>query len=153
MMEEFFIEKTLSFILESFTFGCIKVLSNSMRNRVKEFLDEFLFLNYALRQMQFPGISKRRGFPSLFIPVFLAYLLLFSGFAYYHAYSENEIFDSHECAIGDWVQHSAATLSFVVVLSVFLFIASKIGNKLQCLFRQTPLFLDPPRGPPLLLRS
>ncbi|MFQ5597188.1 MAG: hypothetical protein ACE5GK_03975 [Nitrospiria bacterium] len=116
---------------------------------MKNLLDEFLFLNYALREMQFPGISKRRGFTSLFIPVFLAYLLLFSGFAYYHAYSENEIFDSHECAIGDWVQHGAATLGFMLALSVFLSHASRSGNTLQCCFEQTPLFLDQSRGPPL----
>jgi len=48
------------------------------------------------------------------------YLLLFSTFALYHAYAENELIDSHGCQIGEWVQHAQVTVFIVVLVSTAL---------------------------------
>ncbi len=60
------------------------------------------------------------------------YLLLFSGFALFHAYSEDELVDPHGCAIGTWVQHSQASIPFLAALAVFLIHLA--GNPLPRLF-------------------
>ncbi len=44
------------------------------------------------------------------------YLLLFSAFALFHAYANNELADTHGCQIGLWVQHGQ-----VLTFAVFLF--------------------------------
>ncbi len=43
------------------------------------------------------------------------YLLLFSAFALFHAYANNELTDPHGCQIGLWLQHGQ-TLIFAVLL-------------------------------------
>jgi hypothetical protein len=48
------------------------------------------------------------------------YLLLFSAFALYHAYANNELIDSHGCQIGEWVQHAQITVFSVVLASAIL---------------------------------
>ena len=63
--------------------------------------------------------NKRRA-SLLFTAVLVAYILLFSAFALFHAYSENELSDSHECAIGMSVSHSQALLPILIVLAFFL---------------------------------
>jgi len=56
----------------------------------------------------------RTGFVRLVLGLTL-YLSLFSAFALYHAYANNELVDTHGCQIGEWVQH-AQTIVFAVVL-------------------------------------
>ncbi|MFQ5950301.1 MAG: hypothetical protein ACE5J1_06415 [Nitrospiria bacterium] len=98
--------------------------------------------------MQLIPLSKKRLIPSLLATGLVVYLLLFSSFALFHAYSENEIIDSHECAIGFWVQHGQATFTFLVTLAVFLsIIASNLIH--QCSFIcQSQASQIVPRGPP-----
>jgi hypothetical protein len=60
------------------------------------------------------------------------YLLLFSGFALFHAYSEEELVDPHGCTIGLWVQHGQASLPFLAALALFLIHLT--GNPLPRLF-------------------
>jgi len=45
------------------------------------------------------------------------YLLLFSGFAVFHAYANDELFDTHGCQIGEWVSHGQAAFYGVVLVS------------------------------------
>ncbi len=46
------------------------------------------------------------------------YLLLFSAFALYHAYANNELIDPHGCQIGEWVQHGqTAVIALALVAS------------------------------------
>ncbi|MFY9269897.1 MAG: hypothetical protein WAO55_09150 [Candidatus Manganitrophaceae bacterium] len=65
-------------------------------------------------------IKKNRRTLFLFTAALVVYLLLFSGFALFHAYSENELVDPHGCAIGLWVQQSQASLPFLAALTLFL---------------------------------
>ncbi len=51
---------------------------------------------------------------------FVLYLLLFSTFALFHAYANNELSDAHGCQIGMWVQHGQAATLSVVLLSTAL---------------------------------
>lgn len=51
--------------------------------------------------------------------VFTLYLLLFSGFAEFHAYANNELGET-TCAIGLWVQHGQAAILAVVLISTAL---------------------------------
>ncbi len=46
------------------------------------------------------------------------YLLIFSSFALFHAYANNELNDAHGCQIGLWVQHSHDALGVIIVLAV-----------------------------------
>ncbi len=83
----------------------------------------------------------------------MAYFLIFSCFALYHLYAENEIFDAHECVIGLWVQQGQATLTFFAALALFLsLVLRKLIFRTQrfvtsCFFQYTP------RGPPLKLAT
>lgn len=60
------------------------------------------------------------------------YLFLFSGFALFHAYSEDELVDPHGCAIGLWVQNGQASVPFLAALALFLIYFT--GNPLPRLF-------------------
>ena len=51
--------------------------------------------------------------------VFTLYLLLFSGFAEFHAYANNELGET-TCAIGLWVQHGQTAILSVVLVSTVL---------------------------------
>ncbi len=92
---------------------------------------------------------KKSVIPSLLATGLVLYLLLFSSFALFHAYSENEILDSHECAIGFWVQHSHVTLAFLVTLAVFLFTISTNPIHQHSIIFQFQTTQIVPRGPPL----
>jgi len=48
------------------------------------------------------------------------YLLLFSAFALFHAYANNELTDPLGCQIGEWVQHGQATFFAVILVSTVL---------------------------------
>lgn len=45
------------------------------------------------------------------------YLFLFSSFALFHAYANDELTDPHGCQIGLWLQHGHATLLSLLLLS------------------------------------
>lgn len=77
--------------------------------------------------MYFRSFKKDRTLRLLTLGLVL-YLFLFSGFALYHAYSEDELIDSHGCAIGLWVQHGQGSLPFLAALALFLI--HLIGNPL-----------------------
>jgi hypothetical protein len=66
------------------------------------------------------GILKKDRALRLLTLGLVLYLFLFSGFALFHAYSEDELIDSHGCTIGLWVQHSQASLPFLAALALFL---------------------------------
>lgn len=76
------------------------------------------------------------------------YLALFSGFALFHAYAQNELTDPHGCLIGTWVQHANATdapappLAALVCLSEFL-------PSIHDAIPQAPVLGYASRGPPL----
>jgi hypothetical protein len=48
------------------------------------------------------------------------YLLLFSAFALYHAYADNELSDPHGCPIGLWLLHGQVIILAVVLFSAVL---------------------------------
>lgn len=77
-------------------------------------------------------LKKNRRSLFLFTAALVVYLLLFSGFALFHAYSEDELIDPHGCAIGLWVQHGQASLPFLAALALFLIHLT--GNPLPRLF-------------------
>ncbi|TAK03499.1 MAG: hypothetical protein EPO39_11920 [Candidatus Manganitrophaceae bacterium] len=77
-------------------------------------------------------LKKNRHSLSLFTAALVVYLLLFSGFALFHAYSEDELVDPHGCAIGLWVQNSQASVPFLAALALFLIHLT--GNPLPRLF-------------------
>jgi len=51
---------------------------------------------------------------------FALFLLLFSSFAEYHVYANDEITDAHGCQIGLWVQHGKTAILAVVFASAAL---------------------------------
>ncbi len=51
---------------------------------------------------------------------FTFYLLLFSAFALFHAYANNELTDTHGCQIGLWVQHGQVLTFAAFLLSTAL---------------------------------
>jgi hypothetical protein len=82
-------------------------------------LTRFAALCYPLSVIKSLLQNSRRA-RSLFTAVLVAYILLFSAFALFHAYSENELSDSHECAIGMSVSHGQALLPILIALTLFL---------------------------------
>ena len=48
------------------------------------------------------------------------YLLLFSAFALFHAYANDELTDAHGCQIGLWVQHGETAVLTIVLISTTL---------------------------------
>lgn len=83
---------------------------------------------------------------------FVLYLLLFSSFALYHAYANNELIDPHGCQIGEWVQHgqtAVIALAFAVsTLPVVRFLSCASPHIAPILL----VFGLPARAPPPALR-
>ncbi|MBN4050037.1 hypothetical protein JYT17_00285 [Nitrospira defluvii] len=92
--------------------------------------------------------QDKKVYTRFFTTLLLLYFLVFSCFALYHAYSENEILDSHECAIGLWVQHGQATLTFFAALAVFLLAVSSNPIHRRSFIFQFQASQIFPRGPP-----
>ena len=63
--------------------------------------------------------SQRSHLRSAFL-FFTLYLLLFSSFAEYHAYANDELTDAHGCQIGLWLQHGQTAVLTVVLISTVL---------------------------------
>ncbi|MFQ5587634.1 MAG: hypothetical protein ACE5F7_02235 [Nitrospiria bacterium] len=98
--------------------------------------------------------STHRRLTSALFAGIAVYLFVFSAFALYHAYAEDELFHTHACAIGEWVvHHGQAVLTFVAALSAFL----RIIYKKQLVRQETPQEaahrLDFSRGPPFSLSA
>ncbi|HUL13455.1 MAG TPA: hypothetical protein VLU73_14980 [Methylococcaceae bacterium] len=64
-------------------------------------------------------VNRRSIFPPALLG-FALYLLLFSAFAEYHAYANDELTDAHGCQIGLWVQHGETGVLSVIVISTAL---------------------------------
>lgn len=111
-------------------------------------LDVLYFLMYPDLEMRVPLLANKKCYTHFFTTLLLAYLLVFSCFALYHAYSENEILNAHECAIGLWIQHGQAALTFFVALVLFLSIVSRKFTFHTQLWVQSHFFQYIPRGPP-----
>jgi len=63
------------------------------------------------------------------------YLLLFSSFALYHAYANNELIDSRGCQIGEWVQHGQTA---DIALAVSLVAGVLTSGLLCCSYQSSP---------------
>lgn len=50
----------------------------------------------------------------------VAYLILFSVFALFHAYANDELVDPRGCQIGQWVQYAQTNIAAVALLSAAL---------------------------------
>lgn len=48
------------------------------------------------------------------------YLLLFSAFALYHTYANDELINSHGCQIGEWVQHGQTVIVALPLIAALL---------------------------------
>jgi len=64
--------------------------------------------------------ANHKGTLRLTLLGFALFLLLFSSFAEYHAYANDELTDSHGCQIGLWVQHGQTAVLTVVLISTAL---------------------------------
>jgi hypothetical protein len=72
------------------------------------------------------ALKSRSWFVRLTLGLAL-YLLLFSAFALYHAYANNELIDSHGCQIGEWVMHGQAD-----VVAAICFVAGILASAVLC---------------------
>ena len=61
------------------------------------------------------------------------FFLVFSSFAVFHAYANDELLDAHGCQIGQWVQHNQSAVFSVVLISAAL----------AAIFVSNPLFRNP----------
>jgi hypothetical protein len=95
--------------------------------------------------------AKKRFLPTAFAFGFVLYLLVFSSFALFHVYAQNEISDPRGCQIGLWVQNGekiSQTSPPIPVGLVFLFYLSPKNDIVFSSFGKGPL---PNRGPPSLI--
>jgi len=75
------------------------------------------------------------------------YLALFSGFALFHAYAQNELTDPHGCLIGTWVQHANATDASAPPLAT-LVCRNELLPSIHDTIPQAPVLGHAARGPP-----
>jgi len=76
------------------------------------------------------------------------YLLLFSAFALFHVYANDEIADAHGCQIGLWVQHGETAILSVIFISTAL-ASVYFSNPFIKTFEPKPLrFTASLRAPP-----
>jgi hypothetical protein len=80
------------------------------------------------------------------------YLLLFSAFALYHAYANNELIDPHGCQVGLWVQHGQTAVIGLALLAVSLAVVLLLREAPSRYVPQFLLFGLSARAPPLALR-
>lgn len=65
--------------------------------------------------------TRKKNLYSFLRTVFVLYLILFSAFALFHAYENNELIDPHGCQIGQWVlQHGQGAVLSIGFLLVVL---------------------------------
>jgi hypothetical protein len=82
---------------------------------------------------------------------FTLYLLLFSGFAEYHAYANDELIDAHGCQIGLWVQHGQTAVLSVVLISTVLASLFYSNPSIKASFVKPFRFTASLRAPPYSL--
>lgn len=75
------------------------------------------------------------------------YLALFSGFALFHAYAQNELTDPHGCLIGTWVQHANAAAASTPPLATFVCLDEFLPSTHEAI-PQAPVLDHAARGPP-----
>jgi len=76
------------------------------------------------------------------------YLLLFSGFAVFHSYANDELFDTHGCQIGEWVLHGQAAFFGIDSVSAVVFILNQV-SPIQDITETKPHFFTASlRAPP-----
>ena len=61
----------------------------------------------------------------------VVYLLVFSSFALFHAYHDNELIDAQGCEIGLWLQHGQVSLFSKPALPVFVLLLFYVVPLLQ----------------------
>jgi hypothetical protein len=81
---------------------------------------------------------------------FTLYLLLFSGFAEYHAYANNELGET-TCAIGLWVQHGQTAVLSAILVSAFLASLFYSNPSIKASYVKPFRFTASLRAPPSLL--
>lgn len=111
-------------------------------------INVFHFLMYFNLTIPVHPLPDKKCDTRFFTTPLLTYFLFFSCFALYHAYSENEILDAHECTISHWVQHGQAALTFLAPLALFLSIISRKFTFRTQRFVQSNFFQYIPRGTP-----
>jgi hypothetical protein len=72
-----------------------------------------------MNERRMPRVNRRKTLRLSLLGIAL-YLLLFSSFAEYHAYANDELADAHGCQIGLWVQHGETAVLTVVLVSTAL---------------------------------
>jgi len=82
---------------------------------------------------------------------FVLYLLLFSSFAVFHVYANNELTDAHGCQIGLWVQHGQTAVLSVVLVSAVLASLFYSSPSLKASYIKPFHFTASLRAPPSLL--
>ena len=78
----------------------------------------------------------------------ILYLLLFSSFALFHAYTNNEISNPQGCQIGLWVQQGQVALQADLVLVPFLLVLFRLVPNRQSVFFSMALSAFSARAPP-----
>ena len=79
---------------------------------------------------------------------FILYLILFSSFALFHAYAQDELIDSHGCQIGQWVQHAQGAFQFSVLLLILVWRLLCISWPLHSFLKFFVLNFSTARAPP-----
>jgi hypothetical protein len=73
-------------------------------------------------------LRKANNFRVLVFIGLVLYLLLFSGFAVFHAYANDELFDPQGCNIGLWVQHGQQVLLANLAVAFGLFVLFHLAD-------------------------
>lgn len=77
------------------------------------------------------------------------FFIVFSSFAVFHAYANDELLDAHGCQIGQWVQHNQSAVFSVVLISAalatLLYFDPTIRNPFTKPFFSTASLRAPPR--------
>jgi len=80
------------------------------------------------------------------------YLLLFSAFALYHAYANNELIDPHGCQIGEWVQHGQTAVIALALAALTQPVVAFLSSASSKVSPVLLVFGLSARAPPLALR-
>ena len=110
--------------------------------------------SHVLTERPIPGIFaatmgiRRIKFVPSFTLTFVLYLLLFSCFALFHAYTNNELSDPQGCQIGLWVQHGQQTLLAALVLVPCVLVLFQLAPNRQSVFPFMALRVPSARAPP-----
>jgi hypothetical protein len=76
------------------------------------------------------------------------YLLFFSGFAVFHSYANDELFDTHGCQIGEWVLHGQAAFFGIDSVSAVVLMLDQVSPIQEITEAKPHLFAASLRAPP-----